>query len=104
MFSNPPPSLIHDVSKLAKLFANLRSSKQRFVSPKEAIPNLQLAHNCSQIELISSRLRGIAPRVIQAACQRLEDSYDHPGQGKMRGALRALKHHLKRRSLLEPTR
>lgn len=87
--STPPQELVMQLTKLTEIFASLRRNRQHFVGPQQALPNLELAHQCCQINLLLKALETTDAWHLQQTLNSLETGYLKLGQISLAAGLRA---------------
>ncbi|MBD1390361.1 hypothetical protein IC617_13040 [Neiella sp. HB171785] len=87
--TTPPQELVTHLTRLAEIFAVLRRNRQQFVSPQQALPNLELAHQCCQITRIFTALESTGEARIDGALNQLEATYFNLGKLGLAAGLRA---------------
>ncbi|MBW8192711.1 hypothetical protein K0504_16865 [Neiella marina] len=85
----PPQELLPQLVKLAEIFESMRSCREHYVSPQQALPNLPLAHQCSQISRIFTALETVEQVHLDNALWTLENSYLQADKFSMVAGLRA---------------
>ncbi|GGA65948.1 hypothetical protein GCM10011369_04340 [Neiella marina] len=94
--TTPPQELVTHLTRLAEIFAVLRRKRQQFVSPQQALPNLELAHQCSQIARIFTALESTNEARIDGALDKLETTYFNLGKLGLAAGLRSARHNFHR--------